>query len=192
MAGQLRPKPTRAALAPPKRDSSATMIPPKKLFASCESVEQRQDAIVAALHRLAVLVNAEADTERKVAMAELLCDMQPRALQLAFEHLERTHNIAALPAPAEIRECGLELWRKEQQSAREGETLREMQELEQRRREHPEEFVPFGEVVQMLRDKCKTAPDPQRTTPQEEAVTGEKAQREAQAKKVALHKAAKP
>lgn len=35
--------------------------------------------------------------------------MQPRALQLAFEQLERTHSIACLPSPAEIRRVGDEL-----------------------------------------------------------------------------------
>jgi hypothetical protein len=138
-----------------------------------------------------VLVNATADTPRFVALAEILSDMHPRALQLAFEHLERTHSIAALPSPAEIRQCGLELYRKQCESEREGETLREMQELEQRRREHPEEFVSFAEVIQALRDKFKTAPDPQRTTPKQEAAEAATIKRGTQAKKVALYKAAK-
>jgi hypothetical protein len=144
-----------------------------------------------------VLVNAEADAERSAVIAELLCDMHPRALALAFDYFERNHTdetgrtIPALPAPAEIRFRGIELHRKELAAQREGETVREMQELEQQRREHPEEFVSFAEVIQALRDKFKTAPDPQRTTPQQEAAADEAKAREVQAQKVQAHKEGK-
>lgn len=197
MAGQIQRKDTRAGLVPQKRDVNELTINPMRRFASCESAEQRQDAIVGALRRLAVLVNAEVDGVRNAAIAELLCNMQPRALALAFDYFEQNHTdesgrvIPALPAPAEIRFRGVELYRKECAALREGETVREMQELERRRREHPDEFVSFGDVMQALRDKFKTAPDPERTTPQQEAAADAAKARDVQNTKVQLHKEGK-
>jgi hypothetical protein len=132
-----------------------------------------------------------------VAIAENLEDMPARALCLAFEHFEKYHVdehgrvIPVLPAPAELRHVGMDLYRKEQDAKREGSVADEMRALAKRKQEHPEEFATEEDVRQLIRKAFHTAPGEQRTTPAEEAALAATTKRTNQAKKVALHKHSK-
>jgi hypothetical protein len=97
--------------------------------------------------------------------------MPARALELGFLELERTWAMAALPSPGEIRELGLRLLADEQQHQRSLKNWRERDELERRRREHPEEFMGLGDLASIARNRGVTLSadaDPPPSSPAEQ------------------------
>jgi hypothetical protein len=162
-----------------------------ELFKSCESLEEREDAAIKAVHRLAKIIHATESGDEMVLLAECVGDMPARALALAFTHLERHwlptdsdgNMIHILPTPAEIRAVGSRLLREERVREESLGHKAERDELERRRQEHPEEFGRWADIPKLHEILGGTIPGDKRTSPIQDAQDVEKRRRELEAQK---------
>lgn len=133
-----------------------------------------------------------------IASAELLSDMEPRALQLAFEHFERTHTEPWLPPPAEIRATGERLHKEEiGRQFRESEEARAVarnRSLAERVAAGDDEYFGLADLAKVAREKfnVNVGDDKNnRETPKVESEEDLRKAAEVQAQKVAMFRASK-
>lgn len=153
---------------------------------------------MAALTRLAALIHANQDEPLTIALAELLSDMEPRALQLAFEHLEHTHRDPWLPSPAEVRALGEQLHKAEigedfRRRIAEREAAMNRQ-TAARVAAGDDEYYGLADLARIAREKygMRIGDNKEnRETPKADAAADAAKAHEVQATKVALHKEGK-
>lgn len=182
---------------PTNSEQQLAYAPPRELFGTSIALSKPK-AIVAALTRLAALIHANQDEPLLIALAELLSDMAPRALQLAFEHLEHTHQDPWLPSPAQIRALGEQLHKAEiGENYRRGlaeQTAAENRRFAERVAAGEDEYYGLADLAKIAREKynMKVGDDKENRETQKAETDADAAKaREVQATKVALHKAGK-